>query len=267
MYSKYKIIFLIISILFFVFPSLIYAQVLINEFLPDSTTEWIELYNASSSAEYIKNYYLDDDTDFLNDSGSSTKKILTTINLSNPSFPYFETSSFLNNSGDFVVLFDSDGLIVDQYQFNSNPGQDMTFGRYPDGTGSFFLLPYSTKADANPAPATSTPTITPTQTATSTAIATSTPTKTATAVPTPTKTATAKPTSTPTPTESGQAEIPEFIVSETKTPTSEGLVAGASTSKKPLFLSILFIVSGTAFLGYGGYLIYNNKHGKTNEVS
>ncbi|KKP48243.1 MAG: hypothetical protein UR39_C0001G0038 [Candidatus Woesebacteria bacterium GW2011_GWA1_33_30] len=119
------------------------------------------------------------------------------------------------------------------------------------------LLPTST-----PVPTT---TSTPIVTAISTATATSTPIKTATS--TPTKTATAKPTTTSTPTESGQAETPEFVVSDIKTSTPEGIVAGASTSKKFPFLSIFFIVAGIMFLGYGGYLIYNNKHGKTNEVS
>ena len=42
---------------------------------------------------YIKNYYLDDDTDFANDSGSGAKKLLINLNTANPTYPFFETSS------------------------------------------------------------------------------------------------------------------------------------------------------------------------------
>lgn len=145
----------------FVYVKSAYAVVSINEFLPDSDTEWIELYNSSSSADYLKSYYLDDDTDFEHDVGSG-KKSLANINIDNISFPVFETSSFLNNSGDFVVLFDGSGNIVDQYQYTRSPGRDVSIGRYPDGSGSFGILTALSKASVNAAPASPTPSQTPT---------------------------------------------------------------------------------------------------------
>ena len=260
MSSKIKRTLYLTPFLFFlIFPNISFAQVYINEFLPDSTTEWIELYNASSSADYLKDYYIDDDLDFSSDSGSSAKKILTNLNTSNPNFPYFETTSFLNNSGDYVVLFDSTGGIIDQYQYNSNPGQNMTIGRYPDGTASFYFLSYSTKADSNPAPPTPSPT--PTNAPTASLTPTSTPSPTSTLKPTPTKSATSKPSPSPSPTEKPINLISDIKITE-ETPV--GMVAGASVEKKFPTIALILIIFGIAFLGYGGFLLYNTKHDAQN---
>lgn len=258
-----NIICIFITLLFFVTPASVFAQVYINEFLPDSTTEWIELYNASSSADYLKDYYIDDDLDFSSDSGSSAKKILTNLNTSNPNFPYFETTSFLNNSGDYVVLFDSTGVIIDQYQYNSNPGQNMTIGRYPNGTGSFYFLSYSTKADSNPTPPTPSPTPTPTQTPSASPTNTPSPTP----KPTPTKSATPKSSPSPSSTDEPMNLISDIKINE-ETPL--GMVAGASVEKKFPTIALIFIIFGIAFLGYGGFLLYNTKHDlqdKSNQIN
>src|SRR3989344_5833616 len=86
-----------------ILPSIVHSQVKINEFVPDAKQEWVEFYNASNSAEYLKDYWIDDDTDFRNEQGSA-KKLLSTLNTTSVGFPYFELSSFFNNSGDYVVL-------------------------------------------------------------------------------------------------------------------------------------------------------------------
>src|SRR3989338_2770111 len=95
-------------IIFIIFPNKAFAALQINEFLAHPSSgnkEWVEFYNPQNTD--ISSYYLDDDTDFNNDSGSSSRKILTLLNVDNPSYPYIEISSFLNNSEDFVVLFSS----------------------------------------------------------------------------------------------------------------------------------------------------------------
>lgn len=139
------------------------AQVVINEFVPNFSTEWVEFYNSSSSAEYLKSYYIDDDTDFNSDTGSSAKKQLTGLITASATFPYFELSSVFNNSGDYVVLFDEGGNLVDKYQYTSDPGNGVSIGRYPDGSGSFYILTSATKGLTNSSPTpTSTPTPTPT---------------------------------------------------------------------------------------------------------
>jgi len=188
---------LFIFVFTFFFTSKVSAQVVINEFVPDSSTEWVEFHNASSSAEYIKDYWVDDDSDFNSDSGSSSKKQLTNLNISNVTFPYFEMASFLNNGGDYVVLFAPDGTLIDQYVYDSSPGYDVSIGRSPDSSGAFAILETPTKGSANSGPkSTSTPEPTSTPNPTSTPISTSTPTP----EPTVLAIATKKPTITPKPT-------------------------------------------------------------------
>lgn len=161
--------FIVLFILLFIFfPKQIHAQVVINEFVVDGSPEWVEFYNASSSAEFLKSYWLDDDTDFTTDTGSSTKKVLTDLVTTNTTYPFIEMNSFLNNSAnsagewDHVVLFDSSGAIVDQYQYTSNPGDGISIGRSPDRTGGFSILQTATKGSTNSIPQTPSPTPSPT---------------------------------------------------------------------------------------------------------
>ncbi len=107
------------------------------------------------------------------------------------------------------------------------------------------------------------PTVAPTIAATVTATATPTisPTKTPTPKPTPTKTSTA----TPSPTEeSRETDEPVSFITDTDiklvkdSPT--GIVAGAKDAKKTPILAIFLIVAGLGFLGYVGYMIYNQRH-------
>jgi hypothetical protein len=77
--------------------------------------EWVELYAPDGSS--LNNYWIDDDTDFSSDTGSSAKKqITTTIPGSDSQHVVFElSSSMFNNDGDTVALFSSDGILIDQY--------------------------------------------------------------------------------------------------------------------------------------------------------
>jgi len=167
------------------------SAVVINEFVPDGNPEWVEFYNASASAEYLKNYYIDDDTSFTQDGGSygSTKKILTNLNINNPTYPYLELpSAIFNNDGDQIVLFDSSGAIADQYSYSNSPGKEISIGRNPDNTGTFFTLINPTKGNTNSSPQPSatpspTPILSPTSTPKPTATATPVPTNTPTSTP------------------------------------------------------------------------------------
>lgn len=126
------------------------SKVSINEFIAHPSTgnkEWVEFYNPDNVD--ISNYFLDDDTDFATDSGSSAKKNLSALNKSDPIHSYLEFDSFLNNSGDKVVLFAGDGSIVDQYQFTKDPGVDVSLGRSPDGSDNFAILTQASKGSGN----------------------------------------------------------------------------------------------------------------------
>lgn len=253
------IIFLFTSLLF-LSPENICGQVLINEFVPDSSQEWVEFYNASASADYLKTYYVDDDTDFLSDTGTTAKKLLTSLNTGNPTFPVIDTSSFLNNTGDWVVLFDQEGKLIDKFEFTSNPGKDISIGRYPDSSGSFSILSYSTKADANSAPPTPVPTPTATLTPTPSTTASTpvpTPTRSPTPVPTPTKKPTPAPTSTPEILgEASGSGIVESIseLGNFPNPTPDTGINGAG-NKFP-FIAIIFVGSGIMLVCIAGYMAY-----------
>ena len=140
---------LVITLLVFLFLARpVFASVVINEFMahPSSgNSEWVEFYNPDSLD--LTSYFIDDDTSFSSDSGSSTKKSLSATT-SSSTYPTIDLSSILNNSGDFVVLFDNSGNIIDQYQYTSDPGTDIAFGRSPDG-GNFTTLSSSSKGLTN----------------------------------------------------------------------------------------------------------------------
>lgn len=171
-------------------PSEISAQVVINEFLVGPNPEWVELYNDNVNADYLKSYWIDDDTNFNDDSGNSSKKSLSSINTSNATYPYVEFNSFLNNDGDYVALFDDSGNLIDSYQYTENPGSGSAIGRSPNQNGSFHLLMSATKGYENTAPK---PTLTPVPTPTNSPTPTPEPTSTNTPTPRATKTPTPKP--------------------------------------------------------------------------
>lgn len=173
-----KTIALILTVLFFLttYKIAFASSVVINEFMANPTSpanEWVEFYNPDHLD--LSSYWIDDDTSFTDDAGSSTKKSLSAINNSNPTYPYIElTSAMLNNSGDYVVLFSNTGTIIDQYQYTSDPGKDKTIGRQPDGD-SWIALTSSSEGSSNGA-ASPTPTPSPTNTPTPSPTASPTPT-------------------------------------------------------------------------------------------
>lgn len=144
----------------------------INEFLPHPSTgdkEWVELY--VPDGEDATNYWIDDDSDFDDDTGSSSKKQITSvIQGSDSQHVVFElSSSMFNNGGDTIALFSPDGAIVDQYTYTDDPGTDVSIGRTPDGSGEFQVLSFATRGSPNskskpPATATPAPTDKPTTT-------------------------------------------------------------------------------------------------------
>ena len=154
-----------LSLFLLVFPHTASADntIVINEVMVDpvSGNEWVEFYIPENTS--IEQYWIDDDIEFDSDGGSKIKQI-TDADVNDTGYYVYETSGVFNNSGDTVVLFDSEGAIVDQFVYEENPGKGVTFGRSPDRTGSFALLDSATKGYENSTPKpTSTPIPTPTE--------------------------------------------------------------------------------------------------------
>lgn len=248
------------------FPPGVLAQVKINEFLVDPNPEWVEFYNSSDSAEYLKSYYLDDDLNFTDDTGSSAIKSLATLVISNATFPYISFSSFLNNNGDYVVIFDPAGNLVDSYQYTSSPGENTSVGRYPDNSGSFAPLLATTQGAPNSAQTTPSPTLAPTPEPT----AAPTPTPS----PTPTKTPTPKPTPKPTrtqvpveePVSEGPVNSPEvlsLVAEETPIATEAAYQTGFNIPLPAIFL----MGGGGALVIAAGVLFARQRHTKYGNVN
>lgn len=238
--------------IFLFFPSKISAQIVINEFLPNGTPEWVEFYNSGGSQEDLSGYFFDDDTNFGSDIGSP--KVSLSGLLPSLTTCYLELTTYLNNSGDSPTLFKPDETIADTYTYSSS-SPDKSYSRVPDG-GAWLADQTSTKSltrcsDLAPSP---TPTPIPT------------PTPTLAPIPTPTKTPTPTPTKTPTPKPSPKEEI----VVESQTPdnsqilglreqlkTSEPKKENEETSKKKFpILPILLIVGGIVLMGGAGYALF-----------
>lgn len=265
-FNKIEIIIFFSVIFFFIFPQKINAQVLINEFSPKNP-EWVEIINKNSTEINLSGYYFDDDADFNSDSGNSGRILLQGL-LSSNTLCYLDINSYLNDSGDIPTLFAPNGDISDTYTYASSSA-NLSYSRVPDGgdwqVGTVFSKTQNS-CSSLPTP-TPSPTPSPTTTPTQTATATSTPTVSPTVKPTPTKSATPKSSPSPSTTDEPMNLISDIKINE-ETPL--GMVAGASVEKKFPTIALIFIIFGIAFLGYGGFLLYNTKHDlqdKSNQIN
>jgi hypothetical protein len=123
--SKILIIFILLS-----FPSFISADVVINEILPNPSTgsDWVELYSDADSD--ISGWILDDE--------GTTTDIYTvpsgeSVGPSSNNFYIIDSGTRLNKSGDTIYLYNSSRSEIDSYQYSGYLGDDISFGRYPDG--------------------------------------------------------------------------------------------------------------------------------------
>ncbi len=125
--------------------------VVINEFLPHpiSGSDWIELYNSSSSAQSIASWKLID----------STGGIIATLSgsLAPHTWTTRDVSNRLNNGGDTVELIDNGGVIQDIFYYFSDPGIGVSIGRYPDGNNTWGTFSIPTEGIINGVPTTTLP--------------------------------------------------------------------------------------------------------------
>lgn len=277
--SKVLIAFLL-WVLFFS-PQKVSAAVVINEFQvdPSGVSQWVEIYNTGPDSQDISGWIIDDN-------GGTEKYIVPSSTVLGANFCLsFSSGSFNWNtsSADSVRLLNG-GTVIDEYAYSSSPGGGVSFGRNPDGTGSFSTFSSPTRDGLNsngsacvaPTP-TPTSTSTPTPTATLTPTNTPTPTKTPTPTLTPTGTPTNTPTKTPTPTPTSgitasvtpsatstptkqstptPTEVLEETPEETPTVLGESVEVKMSSpsalvqnnSWKPLVISMLLVATGLAIL-------------------
>jgi len=239
---------LAIFFIFLIFPSSISAEVVINEFLPNASQEWVEFFNKGNASENLFEYYFDDDTDYNDDIGSNKFQLLGILGAN--SSCYWNLSTFLNNDEDTPTLFKNDGSQIDSYHY-SNPVVDKSYSRIPDGDlWQVDQTPLKASVSCQSLAPTSTPSPTPTPTSTPT------PTPTKTPTPVPTKSPTPKPTIKPSESPDGTPSDFESSVLSARedlieSPSPEGEVL--SQKSKVQILPIIMIIFGIILLGVGGY--------------
>ena len=223
------------------------GSVTINEFLANPANgqnEWVEIYNPTAADVNLTGW-------ILNDKSDSKKKLDSLGSILSGGFAVYEYTGdgWLNNTAsssksESINLLDDKGNSVDIYLYTVNQKENVTTGRYPDGSGDWVVLEKATKGEPNSGPLptpTPTPLPSPTSIPTSKPTSTKSPTKTAS---TPTKTA-----SSPTPTQKilssspsqGQAlskatstkvNIPTSVLGQSTKSAAATPSAGATSSNK-----------------------------------
>lgn len=263
-------------ILWFVFPTIAFAQVVINEFSSGTTSDWVELYNTATESADLSTFRLRDST-------ASNKKDLSG-SLVAGGFLSFPFSNYLNKDGDVVKLIElvgGDEVIVEEIAYGDTggvcaPSTTESIGRYPNGSSTIVRFSSQTRdfsndsAAQNPCPTltpspTPTPSLTPTQSPTP-----STPAPTSTKTPSPTPTKTPKPTKTPSPkpipTSTSTSEPFVFGLKDENSPSpTEEATAGGKVGgwvKNIPFRPIVFIIIGAGLLiGTGVTFVRGRKLG------
>jgi hypothetical protein len=113
----------------------------------DTGDEFIELINLGPGTVFLKGWTLDD----IPDSGSSPYKIpgITLKPGSLVALFRSKTGIALNDSGDTVRLISSDGVLVDEISYLRVRAYNLSYGRFPDGSGHLQYGLWPTPNEAN----------------------------------------------------------------------------------------------------------------------
>jgi hypothetical protein len=107
------------------------GQVVINEILPspaNNGTEWVELYNTTSSTIDIGSCYIDDIAE-----GSAPYQIPASTLIPAHGFWTLDRTSYFNNAGDDVRFLKEDiSTVLDSFTYSST-SSDVSWYRFPDG--------------------------------------------------------------------------------------------------------------------------------------
>ncbi len=132
------------------------GDLVINEFMASNDTtvadqdgeydDWVELYNNGSESISLEGYFLSDDPEDLMKwafpSGTSIggKGYLTIWTDNDEEQLGLHTSFKLSAAAESVLLVDASGTIVDEVSYVDQI-TDIAYGRFPNGTGNFQLIP------------------------------------------------------------------------------------------------------------------------------
>lgn len=124
-------------------------EIVINEVESNGDeTDWVEVYNAGTTAVDISGWYLYDD-DPVGHSADITPVEEGTI-LNPGEFYVFDGNkdfTFGLGKADKAVIYNKDGVVIAEYSWSTHA--DGVYARIPDGTGEFVDFGTSTKGEAN----------------------------------------------------------------------------------------------------------------------
>ncbi|MEW5988351.1 MAG: lamin tail domain-containing protein [Chloroflexota bacterium] len=105
------------------------GDVLINEYVANSAvTEWVELYNTTSTALDLSGHYIDD----IAGGGGAPKVIPNGTTIAANGYYVMEFTNFLNNTGDDVRFLDPAQVALDTTSYSSTTAEYSRY-RLPDG--------------------------------------------------------------------------------------------------------------------------------------
>lgn len=104
------------------------GEVLINEYVANSATEWVELYNTTNTALDLSGHYIDD----IASGGGAPKVIPNGTTIAAYGYYVMTFSSLLNNGGDDVRFLTPGQSALDSTSYGSATA-DYSRYRYPDG--------------------------------------------------------------------------------------------------------------------------------------
>lgn len=156
-------------VLFFSLLPLADAKLVINEFLPNSVNtdyEWIELYNDDTLSVNISQYNISEEAASKNftikdiilepksfivlvRSDEIFNKTYATAGVKIIEYGDVVASLNLNDGGDSIFLYDSNGQLTDSIKDYANPGENVSIGRYPDGASEVTNLMEQTPGAKN----------------------------------------------------------------------------------------------------------------------
>lgn len=171
MKKRSSIFIAIIAILALIFPRYTYAGnsgIVINEIYPnpvgDEATngerEWVEIYNTSDQTINLSGWYL-------TNKSNQQVPISQQGELGPHGFGviYGHGDWLKNDQPEKITLYNQSNLSEDEYSLPDSNTENIVFGRYPDGSNNWQILPSATLGYEN-----NQPLITPTQTPTPTVI-------------------------------------------------------------------------------------------------
>lgn len=162
---KSRVTFFVLCFSFFASHQICGQGLVINEIMSDNETsildedgessDWIELYNASSESINLKGYQMSDDVENPDkwtfpsiEIGANQFLLLFASEKDKSDGSFLHTNFRISSDGEEVILSNSSGIIIDQYE-KIDLEEDQSFGRVPDGSDNKLILYNSSPGESN----------------------------------------------------------------------------------------------------------------------